>query len=430
MLILKEPIKLKSFSLMVNVQDGFLDRLEGNYMLMQQKYDSKDLFYLLNQAPEVYVKERKMTTIVVNNQNQTNQKIRLEMIHNLFNRLMMAGTDRFTYQDAVFVQSMLAKLGVRNVSEFMKQIYEMQRDTRQVSQLSDLYETYMESVRTIVQNAKKYKEEKQEQQKEENYIAPLYWIHDEIFKRLQTGNVYHTISAFQKNAVNFIGIRNKETEGNFHRIMGHTWERFLAYHLQMGCGAGTEEARILEELNQINHIQEEPLESLAQEEKHERKLKQQVFRLNEENKKKWEETKTAGRQLQESRQVKFDSQRTRREILFLLEQPEISDESLEQKIQLCHKEIQTVSPEVVREEIGKPAKLQQNTEKTTRQVQTQRIAVKQQVHTQEEHLWKHNTENFSEVLQRGIQRQMERISDQVYRKLEKKLADERKRRGY
>lgn len=530
MLILKEPISLKSLSNLVYVQDGFWERLEGNYKLIQAKYQAEDLFLLLNQPPEVYVQEHQMTTLVVNNQNQTKQKITLEMIHNLFNRLLMAGTKRFTYQDAVFVQSMLAKLGVRNVSEFMRQLYEMQRETRQVSQLSDLYETYMEAVGTIIQSAKKYREEKQDLQGEDPHA--LYWIHDEIFKRLQTGNVYHTIAAFQKDAVNAAKIGNLETsmaehsktsallklnmlengvwqtstplpdsrvnifekdadrkavsrdewlnklafavllnisdqlyqlrcghiqknrrfwlqfEGNFRQITERTWECFLAYHLQgkylSRTYAKNQYQKTISELRrqEIVHLQkvlgisENGREGkIIQKKEYAAALEQEVYRLNEENRKKWQEAQTAQKELPENRQIKFDQERTRRETLLMLEYPEMEEhdfdrEPWEQKVPLFHKESQTASPEIIREQVGNPLQLQRNVAKTSRKVETERMMVKQQVRTQEDHFWKQNTENISEVLQRGILRQMDRISDQVYRKLEKKLADERKRRGY
>ena len=40
------------------------------------------------------------------------------------------------------------------------------------------------------------------------------------------------------------------------------------------------------------------------------------------------------------------------------------------------------------------------------------------------------TENINELIQQGLQRQVNALSEQVYNKLEKRLQNEKRRRGY
>ena len=195
MLILKEPLKLKSLSPIAGRSDGFFDRMNANYQVLWAKYRPEELFHLMSLPPEIYINEGETTTFITQNENHTTQEIRLEMVYNLLNRLMMAGSPQFTYQDSVYVQTMLQKLGVKNVSEFMRQLYEMQEDTQNVRQLSELYEMNLTVLTKAVRNVK----EQSEQVMGEPQI--LYRLHQEIFRRLRSSDVYHTVTAFQKDAV-------------------------------------------------------------------------------------------------------------------------------------------------------------------------------------------------------------------------------------
>ena len=195
MLILKEPLKLKSLSPIAGRSDGFFDRMNANYQVLWAKYRPEELFHLMSLPPEIYINEGETTTFITQNENHTTQEIRLEMVYNLLNRLMMAGSPQFTYQDSVYVQTMLRKLGVKNVSEFMRQLYEMQEDTQNVRQLSDLYEMNLTVLTKAVRNVK----EQSEQVMGELQI--LYRLHQEIFRRLRSSDVYYAVTAFQKDAV-------------------------------------------------------------------------------------------------------------------------------------------------------------------------------------------------------------------------------------
>lgn len=198
MLLLKEPIKLKILYPMVHAFDGFWERVDGNYSLIEANYSPGELFHLLSQPSEIYLEKGGMTTLVFQTKNQNHQKVRLSLVHNLLNRLMMAGSRGFTYQDTVYVQTMLRKLGIKNVSEFMEQLYEVLEDARNIKQLSNLYETNKVFLKTMFHYVK-------EEERQETEVANIgkgpYWIHGEIFKRLQSADIYDIAAAFQKNVL-------------------------------------------------------------------------------------------------------------------------------------------------------------------------------------------------------------------------------------
>lgn len=212
MLILKEPVKLKSLSPIIRRTDGFYERMHANYQVLWAKYGPEDLFHLLSLPPQVYVNEGGMTTFVTQNHNQMNQEVRLLLVHNLINRLMTAEPSRLTYQDMVYVQTMLQRLGVKNVSEFMEQLYETREDTQNIRKLTGLYEKNMTVLKEAVQTAGadgNIRERKKadrmpgerKDQAKENKRPYIYWLHQEIFRHLRTETVYHTAVAFQKDAV-------------------------------------------------------------------------------------------------------------------------------------------------------------------------------------------------------------------------------------
>ncbi|MCI8796970.1 MAG: hypothetical protein HFG89_08980 [Dorea sp.] len=227
MLILKEPLELKSLSPIIGQSDGFFDRMNANYQVLWAKYKQEELFHMMSLPPEIYINEGESATFITQNESHATQEMRLEMVYNLLNRLMMAGAPQFTYQDGVYVQTMLHKLGVKNVSEFMRQLYEMQEDTQNVKQLSELYERNLTVLKRAVRNVKEQSErvihkpqkiletrkekelrniqeppeEIQESLEERDRERTLGRLHQEIFRRLRSSDVYHTVTAFQKDAV-------------------------------------------------------------------------------------------------------------------------------------------------------------------------------------------------------------------------------------
>lgn len=66
---------------------------------------------------------------------------------------------------------------------------------------------------------------------------------------------------------------------------------------------------------------------------------------------------------------------------------------------------------------------------TEQEVQDQKV-VQKTVHQQTQQILKQESEDITELIQRGVQRQIGAISDQIYTKLEKRLQNEKKRRGY
>ena len=52
------------------------------------------------------------------------------------------------------------------------------------------------------------------------------------------------------------------------------------------------------------------------------------------------------------------------------------------------------------------------------------------VHQQTQQVVNRETEDITEMIQKGVRQQMGELSEQIYSRLEKRLQNEKKRRGY
>ncbi|MBR3607405.1 MAG: hypothetical protein IKL51_07520, partial [Lachnospiraceae bacterium] len=79
--------------------------------------------------------------------------------------------------------------------------------------------------------------------------------------------------------------------------------------------------------------------------------------------------------------------------------------------------------------------LEENRTLTQKQIQNE-VLHKEQVrittveNREEHHIAQKNNRDIAELIDRGVKRQIGVISDQVYHRLEKKLSNEKKRRGF
>ena len=59
-----------------------------------------------------------------------------------------------------------------------------------------------------------------------------------------------------------------------------------------------------------------------------------------------------------------------------------------------------------------------------------RQTVSRTVHQQTQQVVNRETEDITEMIQKGVRQQMGALSEQIYSRLEKRLQNEKKRRGY
>lgn len=195
MLTIHTPIGLTVDPTILTINDQFTKRLIGNYQIIGNGLEPEDMLHFVSEPPEVYLAEGGMTALVDQKTIYENQNLKLDVINNVLNRILVADTYPMSYQDTVFVENILKKIGVTDVQAFMKQVQNLSEETKNVSYLTDLYWSEREAVSGLLeyrqQQAKEAKAASDdiEAQTQENVL----WLHQQIMNRLQTGALYQEL---------------------------------------------------------------------------------------------------------------------------------------------------------------------------------------------------------------------------------------------
>ena len=262
MLKLKQPILLNNGRQPLSFSTVFQEKLLSNYEALPARVTPKDLVLLTVSPAGLPEDLGGMTTIAVANTSQSNvQEVTLNVVNNVVNRLLLSQEQNFTYQDRIYVSTMLRKLGVTDVSQFMRQVRELYQESVSIGRLTSLYENHYEQLRLLLA-APQEREHGQAAAPsgEENrpLPAPRYYLHGEIYQRLQTAQLYQAFRSVQQNrqlhAVNLARNELRFTEQTRVSAELHLWSMKQSLlserHLELvyaahegGESAGEEEAR-------------------------------------------------------------------------------------------------------------------------------------------------------------------------------------------
>ncbi|MCC8140641.1 MAG: hypothetical protein LIO67_10170 [Lachnospiraceae bacterium] len=195
MLTIKAPIAIKCGRITASSQEAFGERIRGNYEILAARIEREDLLHVVMAPPEVYIGGGDMTSLVEDTRIQNVRETKLTVINNLLNRIAVTEDVKLSYQDRVYITDVLQRLGVTDVREFMRQVFELKQETRNTVELTQLYWNHMEELRSTVEQ---YAGEPgvsrtvTESMSRENTLH----LHEEILDRLQTGAVYQILSNF------------------------------------------------------------------------------------------------------------------------------------------------------------------------------------------------------------------------------------------
>lgn len=198
MLTIREPIALKTVRPMQGIRPDMAERMQANYGLMNLSIRKEELLHITSQPAEIYFADSENFQILTNINNQNNQEIRLDVINNLMNRILVSQTENFTYQDTVYISAILRKLGIRDEKTFMKQVFDIQNEHKETNRLLHKYEKNQEILKQLIQSEEKQEKSEIRKQQELTIQNRRYFIHDEIFKRLETGKIYQDMRSFSK----------------------------------------------------------------------------------------------------------------------------------------------------------------------------------------------------------------------------------------
>lgn len=198
MLTIREPISLKTQRPIQSIREDMAERMRANYELMRLPIRKEELLHITSEPPEIYFAEGDNLQIFNHIKQENQQELRLDVINNLLNRIMVSQTDNFTYQDTVYISSVLRRLGIRDEKNFMRQVFQLQNMQQETNRIIQEYEQHRDMLQLF------FAQEKEEQETADGASAEAlseeqrYYIHNEIFKRLETGKIYQDMRSFSK----------------------------------------------------------------------------------------------------------------------------------------------------------------------------------------------------------------------------------------
>lgn len=214
MLTMNGPIKLNTRAPLLTVSEGFAERIRGNYGLMTARITPKDLLLLTVSQEPPPLAEGSVTNITVNGAGQQVSRVALEVINHVVNRILLSESPSFTYQDTVYVTSVLHRLGITDAREFMRQVHALREENVSVYRLLQTYRNNAALFSSVFEPETKAERSSGSGREEEERSAegPRYTLHNEIYRRLATARIYQVMQAFQRGGDVSLGGEVKNSE--------------------------------------------------------------------------------------------------------------------------------------------------------------------------------------------------------------------------
>ncbi len=195
MLVIKEQMSLQSLRGIHLTPTVLNDRIGVLYNVMNLDISAEDFLHLISNPPEIYLAESENMTVSIQN-NIYNQKLKMEMMNQLVNHLLLLQNNAFTYQDTIYVTTILEKLGIKQVNELLWDIKKTLSETKNIQRLTELYWYNGRLIKQQVENTKAEEpsnkttiREKPNQEIEQK----RYYLHNDIYHRLETAIIYNDV---------------------------------------------------------------------------------------------------------------------------------------------------------------------------------------------------------------------------------------------
>lgn len=214
MLTLTEPIKLNTGVPITTVSDGLSERIRGNYSLMSAEVTPKELLLLTASQDAPLIEEGNVTNVTLNAGGKHISSMTLEILNQVVNRILLYERPDFTYQDTVYVTTVLQKLGITDAREFMKQVRLLREENVSVHALLKTYQNHSALLSAVFQRLGAMEKGGRPTQAgaEDMGERSRYFLHNEIYSRLSTARIYRILHEYQQNWNAFYGSTLRQSE--------------------------------------------------------------------------------------------------------------------------------------------------------------------------------------------------------------------------
>ncbi len=195
MLVIKSPLAIQAICPFGSYTDILGEKIRTGYRLAAADITGEDLFHMIMQRPDIYIGMEGNgiyhSILMVRNQVQAAAALKLELVNQLINRIMLYQTPHFTYQDEVFVASMLQKLGITDTAGFMREVVRHMDRNRLLTTLTDKYFAHGRELACMVGNTIT------DHELAENRFRSDRYLHNGIFKRLLTAECNNILYSYR-----------------------------------------------------------------------------------------------------------------------------------------------------------------------------------------------------------------------------------------
>lgn len=199
MIKLAAPIQTKTLSPILTGSDVLGNKIRGNYESMTSKITPEEFLHMTTMPPEYYFGDGGMTQIFAEQNISSQQNLNVEIVNQLLNRIQLSEHENLTYQDTVYIENALRKIGVQDTKEFMHEVRECRKDRETFRELLTGYIENYASLKEVAEFVReKEREEKPKQDDAAAKTEQRYFLQQEIYDRLQTGAIYQTLANFYR----------------------------------------------------------------------------------------------------------------------------------------------------------------------------------------------------------------------------------------
>lgn len=186
-------MELKALKPMIGRTDPMSERIKADYELLEADFTPEELLHLVTEPLNVFLEEGEMTTLINDNKFFNSRSNKVNIVNNLLNRLMLVNSPSLSYKDTVYIENVLRKFGITDVNTFLTELKKVENEEHNTRRLINLYENNLTSLKNIVELAAQESHESSAAHEGDSYSQVLS-VHNSIFKRLETADVYHELN--------------------------------------------------------------------------------------------------------------------------------------------------------------------------------------------------------------------------------------------
>jgi hypothetical protein len=183
---------------------SFGEKLEADYAVMTAEFSPEELLFLLVNPPDIPYQEGDFIQISVGGARRNTKNFIFSVVNNIVNRVLANAEYDLTYRDTVYIDMALRKLGVENIALFMERARMLRDENLSVYRLTEIYRDNIETLKeTLTRDAQRARVGTARLREDESAAAgknASFYLHSEIFKRLDTANIVNALARFAQSS--------------------------------------------------------------------------------------------------------------------------------------------------------------------------------------------------------------------------------------